>query len=89
MIEQQVGYSMDCIKSIIDQKKRCLDLKANIHERYMTEKYSRMDELVYTSGCSSWFMSQKSGKVWTQWPGNLTDYFWETRKCTKSDYDWI
>ncbi|MGQ0618556.1 MAG: flavin-containing monooxygenase [Panacagrimonas sp.] len=87
MIEAQVNYVMQAVKTIIRQRLRSLDVKAVVQERFNKKLQKRLDEAVWSSGgCQSWYLDE-FGKNRTLWPSFTFEYWMRTRKFEAQKYD--
>lgn len=80
MIESQLNYLVDAMKTIRRHKLRSLDVTKNAQDAFNADIQQRMASTIWTNGgCSSWYMD-KHGNISTLWPG----YTFEYRAITKS-----
>jgi cation diffusion facilitator CzcD-associated flavoprotein CzcO len=68
MIEAQVNYVMQAVKTILKHRLRTLDVKPEVQARFNAKLQKRLDEAVWSAGgCKSWYLDE-FGKNRTLWP---------------------
>ena len=68
MIESQLNYIIDCIKTLDQRGLRTAEVRAEVQDRYNDELQAAMKGTVWTAGrCMSWYLD-KSGRNTTLWP---------------------
>lgn len=84
--ECEVQYVLGCIKLLLDQGKRALDCKQEVHDAY-NERIDRANLLRVwgVSDVNSWYKNDK-GRVAQNWPFNLIEYWKQTRGPDPADY---
>ena len=87
MIESQVNYVMQAVKTIVKHRLRSLDVKAEVQERFNKKLQKRLDEAVWSAGgCKSWYLDE-FGKNRTLWPSFTFEYWMRTRKFEPRKYE--
>jgi cation diffusion facilitator CzcD-associated flavoprotein CzcO len=80
MIESQVAYVLDALKTALKTGKPVQEVKAEKQAAFNQKLQSRTAQTVWnTGGCSSWYLHPKSGKNVTLWPG----FTWQFRRITR------
>ena len=86
MIECEVSYVVDAIKAMVDMDIKSLEVKKEVNDKYQVWSYEWMKNKVFqTPSCTSWYRNT-AGINWTLWPGDLTRYWWVTRKIDLNEY---
>ena len=85
MIEAQVNYLMDYIKTIDRLDIKYLDVKMRAQRKFNLEIQRKMTSTVWYSGCNSWYLTSK-GKNTTLWPGSTISYYQRTKRVDLNDY---
>jgi 4-hydroxyacetophenone monooxygenase len=84
--ECQVQYVLGCIRLLLDDDHRALDVRPDVHNAY----YERIDAANRqrtwgVSSVNSWYKNEK-GRVTQNWPFNLVEYWQQTHKPNPADY---
>ncbi|MCC7088964.1 MAG: NAD(P)/FAD-dependent oxidoreductase [Dehalococcoidia bacterium] len=84
--ECEVQYVLGCIKLLLDEGKRALDCKPEVHDAY-NERIDRANLLRVwgVSDVNSWYKNDK-GRVAQNWPFNLIEYWKQTKEPDPADY---
>lgn len=84
--ECEVRYVLGCIKLLLDEGKRALDCRQDVHDAY-NERIDRanLQRAWGVSDVSSWYKNDK-GRVAQNWPFNLIEYWRQTREPDPGDY---
>ncbi len=84
--ECEVRYVLGCIKLLLDQGKRALDCRQEVHDAY-NERIDRANLLRVwgVSDVNSWYKNDK-GRVAQNWPFNLIEYWKQTKEPDPGDY---
>ena len=86
MIECEVTYAIDGISRLIKSGYKSMECKQDTLDKYQEMIFKMMDKCVFRGdGCFAWYLNDKRVN-WTLWPGDLTYYWWKTRKCSLDDY---
>lgn len=87
MIEAQVNYAMQAIRTIFKHRLRSLDVKADVQQRFNERLQSKLDKAVWSAGgCQSWYLDE-FGKNRTLWPSFTFEYWLKTRRFEPKKYD--
>jgi cation diffusion facilitator CzcD-associated flavoprotein CzcO len=87
MIESQVAYVLDAIKTMKKQGLDRVALRADVQRRYNARLQERLAKTVWSKGgCVSWYTT-KAGKNTTLWPGFTFEFRARTRKWDAESYD--
>ena len=87
MIEAQVNYVMQAVKTITKHRLRSLDVKPEVQARFNKKLQSRLEDAVWSAGgCQSWYLDE-FGKNRTLWPSFTFEYWMRTRKFEPRKYD--
>ncbi|MFV0308227.1 MAG: flavin-containing monooxygenase [Desertimonas sp.] len=87
--ECEVRYVMDCVRQILSEGHRAIDVKADVHDRYNEEIDA--ENLLMSWGVStvnSWYKNA-NGRVAQNWPFPLIDFWERTREVDLADYDTV
>ena len=84
--ECEVRYVLGCIKLLLDEGKRALDCRQEVHDAY-NERIDRgnLKRVWGVSDVSSWYKNDR-GRVAQNWPFNLIEYWRQTREPDPGDY---
>ena len=85
MIECQTGYLGQAVQHLADGALATVDVRRDKAERYDAEIQRRLQDSVWTSGCTSWYQTP-SGRVTTNWPGLVEEYRVRTSRFQPADY---
>ncbi|WP_293391074.1 NAD(P)/FAD-dependent oxidoreductase [Nevskia sp.] len=85
MIESQVAYVMDALKTMRKQKLRAVDVKPDAQVSFNKSIQGQLSKTVWTSGCRSWYVDA-NGKNTTLWPGFTFIYRGKTRSFPTTAY---
>ncbi len=85
MIESQVAYVMDALKTMRKQKLRAVDVKPDTQVTFNKGIQGQLSKTVWTSGCKSWYVDA-NGKNTTLWPGFTFIYRGKTRRFPATAY---
>jgi cation diffusion facilitator CzcD-associated flavoprotein CzcO len=88
MIESQVNYIVQCIKTLRGSNYRYLDVKENIQENYNFEIQKKLAHTVWNSGCVSWYQTSE-GKNTSIWPGFTFQYWKRMKNLKREDFKWV
>lgn len=83
MIEAQLRYIMDAIQRLKDVA--AFDLRAEVLDDFQREIDQRMQGMVWSSGCESWYLGP-GGEQFVLWPGSTIEYWWRTRRFDPTAY---
>ena len=88
MIESQVAYVMDALKTMKQCDKPVAEVKAEKQAEFNATLQLKTAGTVWnTGGCKSWYLHPKSGKNVTLWPGFTWQFRRETRRFDADAYE--
>ena len=79
MIESQLAYVMDALRSMTEQGADRIEVRAVAAERFNADLDERMQGTVWNTGCASWYLDV-TGRNSMLWP----DWTWRFRRRTAS-----
>jgi cation diffusion facilitator CzcD-associated flavoprotein CzcO len=85
MIEAQVHYVLQCLRTLRQRSADYLDLKPDVQARFNERVQAALRNTVWSTGCRSWYQ-QDDGRNFTIWPWSTWRYWLETRKVDPSCY---
>jgi cation diffusion facilitator CzcD-associated flavoprotein CzcO len=85
MAEQQIGYVMQCLRTMHAHKISAMEVRAEVQTRFNQHIQHRLQSTVRVSGCRSWYQNA-SGKNVALWPGFTFEYWNRMRKARFDDY---
>lgn len=88
MIESQLAYVVDAIRTIRARGLKLVDLKPEAQRRYNARLQERLKGTVWSSGCMSWYLT-RSGKNTTIWPGFTFEFRLRTRRFDAGSYELV
>jgi 4-hydroxyacetophenone monooxygenase len=84
--ECQANYLVSCLRHMKAQGRDAIEVKREAFDRYMAEVDERIGRSVWsTPGVSNWFKNSK-GRVTTNSPWRLSEYWQMTRRVDPADY---
>ena len=87
MIESQINYVSDAIKTINKQGLRTVEVRKDAQDAYNADLQDAMASSVWMNGgCASWYLD-KHGNNTTLWPGFTFEFRQLTRKFDVDAYD--
>lgn len=87
MIESQVAFIMDALKTMARRKLRSVDVTQQAQDEFNNWLHSHSKNAIWsTGGCKSWYLDE-AGKNVTLWPGFTWDYRRRTRKFPVAAYE--
>lgn len=87
--ECEVQYVLGCIHLLLEQGKRAMDCRQDVHDEYNVKIDNANLERVWgVSTVNSWYKND-TGRVAQNWPFNLIDYWKQTREPNPADYQFI
>lgn len=88
MIESQVAYVMDALKTMQQIDKPVMEVRAEKQAEFNVRLQEKTQGTVWnTGGCKSWYLHPKSGKNVTLWPGFTWQFRNETKKFDTDAYE--
>ena len=88
MIESQINYILDCLRTMDRRNMRAVEVRPAIQEAFDMEMQRRMRGTVWTSGCTSWYLDA-NGRNTTLWPGFTFEFRRRTRHFDPQCYNLI
>ncbi len=87
--ECEVQYIMGCVRLLLEQGHRAMDCKKDVHDAY-NERIDAQNRLRAwgASSVNSWYKNDR-GRVSQNWPGNLIEYWQQTRQPDPADYAFL
>jgi cation diffusion facilitator CzcD-associated flavoprotein CzcO len=85
MIESQVAYVMDALRTMRERDAATLEVRAEAAERFNQELERRHEGTVWTTGCSSWYLDH-TGRNATLWPDWTFRFRQRTARFEPSEY---
>ena len=85
MIECQVNYIIDAVKTLISSRASAMDLKSERMKDFADYLKARLQTSVWERDCDSWYKNE-SGKVTNNWPDFTYTYEEATKKVDPDDY---
>jgi cation diffusion facilitator CzcD-associated flavoprotein CzcO len=85
MIEAQVRYVMDCLRTLRSRGTDYLDVQPAAQAQFNERIQHALKDTVWSSGCRSWYQ-QADGRNFTIWPYSTWRYWLETRKVDAGQY---
>jgi cation diffusion facilitator CzcD-associated flavoprotein CzcO len=85
MIEAQVGYVVDALRTLRRTGAAALDLRPDVQAASAAALQRRLRNSVWTS-CQSWYRQDGDGKVTNNWPGQMAEYVRVTRRLRPQEY---
>jgi cation diffusion facilitator CzcD-associated flavoprotein CzcO len=84
--EAQIGYALQAIEPMIaDRTLRAVEVRQDVQDAYNAGIQGRMKHMVWSSGCSSWYLSP-DGENHSLYPGLASEYCARTRRFRPSEY---
>jgi 4-hydroxyacetophenone monooxygenase len=84
--ECQVRYVMGCVKAVVENGKRALECREEVHDAFNAKLDDALAKLVWSHpGMNSWYKNGR-GRVTTTSPWRLVDYWRWTREPDLADY---
>jgi cation diffusion facilitator CzcD-associated flavoprotein CzcO len=85
MIESQIAYVMDALKTMQSRKLKAVDVKPEAQVTFNAGIQGKLANTVWTTGCKSWYVDA-NGKNTTLWPGFTFVYRGKTRRFPATQY---
>lgn len=87
--ECQINYSCRLLKPILKGKADSLDVKAEAQKRDLSWVHQNLKNLVFNSGCASWWMDPETGKNTFIYPDPMFKYWMRTIFPTWTDFNYL
>jgi cation diffusion facilitator CzcD-associated flavoprotein CzcO len=88
MIECQVNYIMDCLKTLERKQADYIDTTQQALEEFDQEVQNNLEGTVWTSGCQSWYQ-QADGRNVALWPFSTWKYWLRTRRLDEDAHRFV
>jgi cation diffusion facilitator CzcD-associated flavoprotein CzcO len=88
MIEAQVGYVLDALRTLRTTGAAALALRPEVERASTTAVQERLQASVWAS-CDSWYRQGADGRIVNNWPGQMTEYRRETKHVNRTEYELI
>lgn len=85
MIEAQVGYVIDALRTLQRTGARALDVRPEVQAASGEALQARLRGSVWTT-CANWYRDS-SGRVVNNWPGHMVEYVRATRRLRVEEYE--
>ena len=85
MIESQCRYILQALRRIAVTGPSCLDVRADVAQRFEDEMTRRLETTVW-SECASWYREPGGGRISTNWPGLVWEYRQRTKRLNPQDF---
>ncbi|WP_043769482.1 flavin-containing monooxygenase [Algiphilus aromaticivorans] len=87
MIETQIGYIMDCLRTMRRDELAAIEPRAEAQQRFNEwVDASHARGTAWSTGCTSWYIHPQSGRNTTLWPGFTFAYRAAMRRMKRHDY---
>jgi cation diffusion facilitator CzcD-associated flavoprotein CzcO len=83
MLESQFTYIVGCVRAL--SRAKYIDVRPDVQKAFNREIQRRLRDTVWTSGCTSWYMTA-DGKIINNWPGYTFTYRRATRRPDPRDF---
>jgi cation diffusion facilitator CzcD-associated flavoprotein CzcO len=83
MLESQFNYIEGCVRALTRVK--YIDVRPDVQNAFNREVQRRFEGTVWSSGCTSWYMTA-DGKIVNNWPGFTFTYRRVTRRPDPRDF---
>jgi cation diffusion facilitator CzcD-associated flavoprotein CzcO len=84
--EAQIDYALQAIRRMVDDPTlRSVEVRRDVQDAYNAGIQGRMKHMVWSSGCSSWYLSP-DGENHSLYPGLASEYRARTRTFKASEY---
>jgi cation diffusion facilitator CzcD-associated flavoprotein CzcO len=83
--EAQIAHALQAIERMMRENLRFVDVRPEVQARYNERIQRRMKHMVWSSGCSSWYLSP-DGSNHSLYPGFAAEYVLRARRFRPSDY---
>lgn len=86
MLECQTTYIMGCLREMLEQGHRAIDCRPEVHDAYNERLDSEMDHMVWRHPRVRSYYNNSAGRVITNVPWTMYDYWDMTRRPDLSEY---
>ena len=87
MLECQTSYIMGCLKAMLENGHQSIDCRAEAHDAYNERLDAEMEHMVWRHPRVHSYYNNASGRVITNVPWTMLDYWKMTREPDLADYD--
>jgi len=88
MIECQVGYVLDCIRTLQRRGVDYMEMRHEVQARFNERVQKALRGTVWSSGCASYYR-QSDGRIFSIWPWSTWRYWLRTRRVDASCYNFV
>jgi cation diffusion facilitator CzcD-associated flavoprotein CzcO len=85
MVECQVRYVVQCLRRIVREGLRELDVRPDAMDRDSEEVQRKARQSVWSADCTSWYKTV-DGRITNNWPDFTVRYWWRTLSPRWRDY---
>ena len=83
--EAQIHHALGALRLLRDEGVKSVEVRREVQDRYNAGLQGRMKHMVWSSGCTSWYLSE-DGSNHTLFPGLAGEYVLRTRRFRRRDY---
>lgn len=87
MVECQIHYLVACLKRMIREKDRAIEIRKDAAEHYDERLRHLLQKTVWTEPCSNWYKND-DGEVVNNWSSPVLKYWFLTRRPRFRDFLW-
>jgi len=84
--EAQINYIMQAIRTLLAEDLKYVNVRQSVQDAYNAFIQRRMKHMVWSSGCSSWYLSP-NGENHSLYPGFSADYIARVRRFKPNEYE--
>jgi len=88
MIEAQVTYVIDALRTLRQSHADALDIRPEVQEASTERVQEQLRHSVWTN-CESWYRQESDGRIVNNWPGQMAEYVRATRKIDVSQQELV
>jgi cation diffusion facilitator CzcD-associated flavoprotein CzcO len=85
MLERQIGYTLTCIRRLIEDGRAWLDVKPEVQVASNRRLQAELGRTVWAAGCHSWYKTA-SGRITNNWSGPTMKYWLRTARPRFDDF---
>ena len=85
MLECQVRYIMDCVRTLAARDLAYLDVRADAMQAYNQRLRASLERSVWAKTGKSWY-KRADGRITNNWSGTTVAYWWRTRRADLRRY---
>ena len=86
MLELQTRYILDCLREMLENGYRAIDCRAEVHDAYNERLDAQMESMVWRHPKVRSYYNNSQGRVITNIPWTMYDYWDMTRRVDLKDY---